>query len=65
MKKKRRVYAPRIVAGQVMLHADLERLHKYMREVEHIDHISDELRTVVEVEWPELAHKLAPRKPQG
>jgi len=31
----------------------------------HIDHISDEMRAVVESEWPELAHKLPPKRPQG
>jgi len=35
-----------------------------MLDVEHIDHISDEMRAVVESEWPELAHKLPPKKPQ-
>ncbi len=44
--------------------ADLERLHKYMLDIEGIDHISDEMRAVVESEWPELAYKL-PKKPQG
>jgi hypothetical protein len=39
---------------------DLER-----RDIGHIDHISDEMRAVVESEWPELAHKLPPQKPQG
>jgi hypothetical protein len=47
--------------GKVMMPADLKRLHKYMLEVEHIDHISDEMRAVVESEWPELAHKLPPK----
>ena len=37
------------------------RLHKYMLEIEHISVISDEVRTVVEEEWPELAHKLPPK----
>jgi len=46
---------PRIVGGKIMLPADLKRLHKYMLEVEHIDHISDERRSVVEREWPEMA----------
>jgi len=58
MTKKPRVYNPRIVGDQIMMLADLERLHKYMLEVEHIDHISDEMRAVVESEWPELAHCL-------
>ena len=65
MTKKRRVYKPRIVGGKVMMPVDLERLHKYMLEIEHIDHIFDEMRAVVESEWPELAHKLPPKTPQG
>ena len=61
MIKKRRVYKPRIVGGKVMMPADLKRLHKYMLEIEHIDQISDEMRAVVESEWPGLAHKLPPK----
>ena len=55
MIKKRRVYISRVVGDQVMTSADLERLHKYMLEIEGIDHISDEMRAVVEELWPELA----------
>jgi len=51
-------YSPRVVGGKVMTPADLRRLHKYMLDIERIDHISDEMRAVVESEWPELAHKL-------
>jgi hypothetical protein len=61
MSKKRRVYKPRLVGDKVMMPADLKRLHKYMLDIERIDHISDEMRAVVESEWPELAHKLTPR----
>jgi hypothetical protein len=32
-----------------------------MREIERVDQISDEMRAVVESEWPELVHKLPPR----
>jgi hypothetical protein len=63
--QKRRVYKPRLVGGKVMLPADLERLHKYMLDIERIDHISEEMRAVVQSEWPELAHKLPPKKPQS
>jgi hypothetical protein len=45
--------------------ADLKRLHKYMLEVEHISVISDEMRKVVQSEWPELAYKLPPKKSRG
>ena len=65
MPKKRRVYISRVVGNQVMTSADLERLHKYMLEIEGVDAISDEMRAVVEELWPELAHKLPPKKPQG
>jgi hypothetical protein len=41
--------------------ADLKRLHKELLEFEHIDFISDEMRAVIEDEWPELAHKLPPK----
>jgi hypothetical protein len=61
--KGHRVYKPRIVSSKVMLPADLVRLHRYMLEIERIDHISDEMRAVVESEWPELLHKLPPKKP--
>ena len=39
---------------------DLKRLHDYLAEMEAIEVISDEMRTVIESEWPELAHKLPP-----
>jgi hypothetical protein len=44
--KRRRVYQPRIVGDKVMMPADLKQLHKYMLKIEHIDHISDEMRAV-------------------
>ena len=65
MPKKRRVYISRIVGNQVMMPADLKRLHKYMREVEHISIVSDEMREVVEDLWPELVCKLPPKRSRG
>ena len=44
--------------------ADLRRLHKYMLEME-VTAITDQMRAVVENEWPELAHKLPPKEPLG
>jgi hypothetical protein len=32
-----------------------------MLEIEHISAVSDEVRAVVEEEWPELEHKLPPK----
>ena len=65
MTKKRRAYQPRLVGDEVMMPADLKRLHRYMLEVEHIGIMSDEMREVVEELRPELVHKLPPKTPQG
>jgi hypothetical protein len=48
-----------------MTSADLERLHKYILEIEGADVVSDEMREVIEDLWPELAHKLPPKKLHG
>jgi hypothetical protein len=48
-----------------MMPVDLKRLHKYMREVEHIGIVSDEMREVVEDLWPELVCKLPPKRSRG
>ena len=37
--------------------ADLIRLHKDVRDLKRIGAISDEMRAVVENEWPELAQQ--------
>jgi hypothetical protein len=54
----------RVVAGRVMTSADLERLRRELRDFDPIDFISDEMRAVIEDEWPELVHKLPPAKPR-
>src|SRR5262245_6555242 len=59
-----RSYSPRVVDGKIMTPADLRRLHKYMLEIEKVTVISNEMRAVVESEWPELAHELPLAKPQ-
>jgi hypothetical protein len=50
-----------IVDGRPMTADDLQRLHDYLLDMEAISAISDQMRTVVESEWPELAHKLPPK----
>jgi hypothetical protein len=65
MNKKRRTYHPRIVGDKVMMPADLERLHKELLEFDDIEHITDDMRAVIEDLWPELVYKLPPKKPQS
>jgi hypothetical protein len=58
---RRRIYEPRIVADHIMTQDDFDRLHEYLLERESIPEASDDIRQVVEDEWPELAHKLPAR----
>ena len=60
-----RIYAPRVVADCIMMQDDFVQLHKFLLETDTIPEISDEVREVVEKEWPELARKLPPRKPHS
>ena len=55
-----RIYTPRVVADRIMMQDDFVQLHKFLLETDTIPEISDEVREVVEKEWPELAHKLPP-----
>jgi hypothetical protein len=53
-----------VIDGKVMEPRDLRQLHRHMLEADGISSISDELRNLVESEWPVLAHKLPPKEPQ-
>ena len=59
---KRFPYEPRMVAGKVIMPADLQRLHLFMLENEVIATIPDDMRAVVERVWPELVPKLPRRE---
>ena len=59
--KSKRIYAPRIVADHIMVHEDFERLHKFLLEMEDISEVSDDIRELIEEEWPELVHRLPPK----
>jgi hypothetical protein len=55
--------APRIISDHVMLQEDFERLYKFLLETEGLPEVSDDMRELVEDEWPELVHKLPPKMP--
>ena len=61
--KPKRIYAPRIISDHIMLQEDFERLHTFLLEIEGLSEVSDDMRELVEDEWPELAHKLPPKVP--
>ena len=63
--KPKRIYDPRIISDHIMVHEDFERLHKFLLETEGLSEVSDDMRELVEEEWPELVCKLPPRVPSS
>ena len=61
----KRIYAPRVVADRMMLQEDFERLYKFLLETDDLSEVSDDIRELVEQEWPELVHKLPPKTSQS
>ena len=61
--KSKRIFAPRIISDHIMVQEDFERLHKFLLETEGLPEVSDDMRELVEEEWPELVHKLPPKVP--
>ena len=61
----KRIYAPRIVSDHIMVQEDFERLHQFLLETKHLSEVSDDMRELVEEEWPELVHKLPPKVSQS
>ena len=44
-----------------MVQEDFERLYKFLLETECLPEVSDDMRELIENEWPELVRKLPPR----
>jgi hypothetical protein len=44
-----------------MVQENFERLHKFLLEMEDISEVSDDIRELIEEEWPELVHRLPPK----
>jgi hypothetical protein len=59
--KPKRIYATRIISDHIMMQEDFERLYKFLLETEGLSEVSDDMRELVEQEWPELVHKLPPK----
>jgi len=55
-------YEPQLIDGRLFMPADLQRIHRVLLDHPVIETMSDETRAVVEVVWPELAHKLPPKR---
>jgi hypothetical protein len=46
-----------------MLQEDFERLHEFLLETKDLSEVSDDIRELVEEEWPELVYKLPAKAP--
>ena len=44
-----------------MMQEDYERLHEFLLETDNLSEISNDLRKMIEEEWPELVYKLPPK----
>ena len=57
-------YMPRIVGNRLVTPAELQRLHEQLLKNDVIV-VPDDMRPVVESEWPKLAYKLPPQNVLG
>jgi hypothetical protein len=56
--RTKRIFTPRVVADHIMMQEDFKRLHEFLLETDNLPEISNDLRKVIEEEWPELVYKL-------
>jgi len=47
----------------MMVEEDFECLHRFLLETESLSEVSDDMRELIEQEWPELVRKLPPKVP--
>jgi hypothetical protein len=62
---ERHAYMPRIVGNRLVTPVELQRLHEQLLKNDIIVGIPEDMRAVVEREWPELAYKLPPKNVFG
>jgi hypothetical protein len=65
MTKKKPRYEPRVFDGRIIQSDEIERIHKGILGLKHIEVVFDPMRELIEDLWPELASKLPPKKAQG
>ena len=59
--RTKQLVTPRIVTDHIMMQEDYERLHEFLLATDKLLEISNDLRKVIEEEWPELVYKLPPK----
>ena len=59
--RQRFPFEPRVVRGKLLLPAELQAIHRYVVETPVLEVVTEEIRAVVEIVWPELKSKLPPK----
>jgi hypothetical protein len=54
-------YEPRIVGGKLLMPAELQAIHRYVVDTPVLKTVTEEIRAVVEIVWPQLKSKLPPK----
>jgi len=49
--------------GRVLSQAELDQIRREVEGFDWIDVIEDEMRALIETQWPDLVAKLPPRRP--
>ena len=58
-------YEPRVFDGRIIQSDEIERIHQGVLDCKRIESISDPMCESIEDLWPELVHKLPPKKAHG
>jgi hypothetical protein len=58
-------YEPRVFDGRIISPTRSKRIHKGVLDCKRIEPISDSMREFIEKLWPELVHRLPPKKAHG
>ena len=53
---------PSKLGGRILSAAELQQIRRSIEELDSIAAISDEMRALVEAEWPDLVGKLPPKR---
>ena len=58
-------YELRVFDGRIIQSDEIERIHKGVLDCKRIESISDPMCEFIEDLWPELVHKLPPKRAHG
>ena len=60
--RQRFPYEPRVIGGKLLMPAELQAIHRYVVETPVLEAVTEEIRAVVKIVWPEgLRWRVKPR----